>query len=60
MFPPKTIPLFDFCKLMSLFYFVSSWGSCRYFINLTQEDMSDHFLEFDAFSYFISIEGIPT
>jgi len=22
--------------------------------------MSDHFLEFDAFGFFISIEGIPT
>jgi hypothetical protein len=37
MSPSKTIPLFSWCKLMSLFYFASLGGlHCR-FINLTQE-----------------------
>jgi hypothetical protein len=33
----KTIPLFGCFKLMLLFHFASSCGSCHYFINLTQE-----------------------
>jgi hypothetical protein len=34
----------------------------RHVTLLTQprKDMSDHYLEFDAFGFFISIEGIPT
>jgi hypothetical protein len=58
MSPPTTIPLFDLCKLMSLFNFASLGGlHCR-FINLTKKGMPNHFLELDVFSFLISLQGI--
>jgi hypothetical protein len=51
---------FDWYKLMSLIQFVCFLGSHHCVINQPRKDMSNHFLEFDAFGFPILIEGIPT
>jgi hypothetical protein len=60
IFPSKTIPLFGWCNLISLFYFASPRELHCCFMTQPRKDMSDYFLEFDAFGFLIFIEGIPT
>jgi hypothetical protein len=60
MFPSKTIPLFDWRKLMSLIQFACFKDRHVALSTQPRRDMSDHFLEFDAFGFLISIEGVPT
>ena len=58
--PSKTIPLFSWCRLRSLLCLASPCGLSYPLSTWPRKDMSDHFLEFDAFDFLMSIEGIST